>query len=306
MQINQSTLDALYKGYRVIYMAEYQGAASGIIDRAAMMTTSKSAEEFYKWLGAVPGMREFLGEADIQNLAANGFSIMNKTFHDTVGIPREDIERDNYGIYNPMFSAMGEAARQHPDSLLADMILNGFGRKCYTGKNFFDSNHEPQKGGTKFSNVGNKKLSAANFVVGRANIKSRLNAKGRPMNLGKDLVLVVSPNYEDVGRKIVVADMVASAAGTASETNVNKGTARLEVWPELAANPDAWFILEMGKVIKPFINQVEKKTEFNAATNVNTENVMLFQKFLYQAYGRYNVGYGLPELAYGSDGSQAA
>lgn len=301
MQINQENLAALYRGFRTIYMAEYQGGGDSLITRAAMVSNSTNAQEFYKWLGAVPGMREFLGEAEIENLASHGFSIDNKVFHSTVGLPRVDIERDNYGTYNPMFQAMGEAARQHPDSLLADAMINGFGRKCYTGKNFFDTNHEPQKGGTKFSNLGTKKLSAANFEAARAAIKSVRNAKGRPMNNGRDLVLVVSPDYEATARKIVVADKAAGG-----EDNVNKGTARLEVWGELAASTHMWFLIEMGKTIKPFIHQIEKRTEFNSATDTGSVNVMLTQQFVYQSYGRYAVGYGLPELAWGSTGADAA
>lgn len=305
MQVNESTLSALFKGYRTIYLDAYQGGPVKVKDWA-METSSTKASEFYGWLGSVPGMKKLVGEATIENLAAHAFTILNEIFHNTVGIKREDIERDSYGTYNPFMAAMGMAAAQHPDELLANAMTAGFDTKCYTGKNFFDTNHEPQKGKTKFSNVGTKKLSAANFQDARANIKGRLNAQGRPMGLGIDLVLVVSPSNEATGRTILIADMVAAAAGTAGVTNVNKGTARLEVWPQLAATPDAWFLLEVGYPIKPFIHQIERRTEFNAAVDPKTLNVMLTQQFVYQAYGRYAVGYGLPELAWGSDGSTAA
>ena len=300
MQINQSNLEALYKGYRTIFLEGFQGTTQTLAARAAMMTTSRSAQELYKWLGAVPGMKEFLGEASIENLSSHGFAIANKTFHDTVGVPREDIERDTYGIYNPMFAAMGDAAKQHPDALLAAAMLAGFTSQCYTGKNFFDTNHEPEKGGVKFSNKGTKKLSSDNFRAARAALKSVRNAKGRPIGNGRQLQLVVSPDYEATARQILVADVVAN------NTNVDKGTATLEVWPELAASPHAWFLLEVGKSVKPFINQQEKATEFNAATDPKTLNVMLTQQFVYQAYGRYNLSYGLPELAWGSTGADAA
>lgn len=300
MQITPSTLRAINKQFRSLYDEAYQGGPA-LVPNFAMRTTATTAEGVYGWLGAVPSMREWIGDAVINNLRAHEYSIPNKEFELTVGVDRVDIERDNLGVYSPMVQAIGASARQHPDQLLADRLLGGFTQKGYTGKNFFDLNHEPVVGGTKFSNKGTKKLSTANYETARQNIKSRLNSAGRPMNLGKDLVLIVSPTYEATARKILVADKVGGG-----DDNVNKGTARLEVWPLLAASEHAWFLMDVGQVIKPFIYQVEKETQFHSLTNPDSEEVMLKKRFVHQAEGRYNVGFGLPELAYGSTGADAA
>jgi phage major head subunit gpT-like protein len=300
MQLNQANLSALYKGYRTIFLNALQGGKA-MWPNFAMKTTSTSEEEFYHWLGAVPGMRKLLGEIQIRNLSSHRFSIVNDEFESTIAVKQSHIERDTYGVYNPLFQAMGVASAQHPDELVASLFINGFTNKCYTGKNFFDLNHEPKAGGTKFSNKGAKKLSAANYEAARANIKSRLNAEGRSMNLGQDLVLVVSPTYEATARQIVVADKAASGAD-----NVNKGTARLEVWPQLATSEHAWFLIEAGHPIKPFIFQEEKPTSMESLTSMDSDHVFKKHEFLYQAYGRYNAGYGLPELAWGSTGADAA
>lgn len=300
MQLTPATLRAINKQFKSLYDEAYQGGPA-LVPNFAMRTTATTAEGVYGWLGAVPSMREWLGDAVIQNLKSHEYRLPNKEFEMTIGVDKVDIERDSLGVYTPMLSAMGAAARQHPDQLLADTLIAGFVGKGYTNQAFFSANHEPSKGGTKFSNVGTKKLSAANFETARANIKGRLNSKGRPMNLGKDLVLIVSPKYESTARAIVVADKVGGG-----NDNVNKGTARLEVWPLLSAAEDAWFLMDVGQVIKPFIYQVEKETQFHSLDDPNSAEVILKKKFIHQAEGRYNVGYGLPELAYGSDGSQAA
>lgn len=302
MIITSENLKSLNKGFRVLFDQAYHGAgAKPLVDSFALRTTSTSAEEFYGWLGAVPGLRELLGEVVIRNLSDLNYSIKNREFESTIGVKRKDIERDNFGMYNMLFTAMGAAAANHPDELMFDLITGGFSNKCYTGKNFFDSDHEPVKGKQKFSNKGTKKLSATNFQTARANLKSRLNTEGRPMNLGRDLVLVVSPNYEATARQIVVAERDAAGA-----TNVNQGTARLEVCPLLAAAPDNWFLFDVGYVFKPFINQIELEAEFVSATDPTSEHALLKKEWLYQAYRRGNLGYGLPELAYGSTGADAA
>ena len=41
-------------------------------------------------------------------------------------------------------------------------------------------------------------------------------------------------------------------------------------------------------------------------TQPDSDHVFKKHEFLYQAYGRYNAGYGLPELAFGSTGVDAA
>lgn len=301
MIITTEALEAINKGFKSLFLEAYHGGTSPKVDVFAMLSTSSSEEEIYGWLGALPGLRELVDEIQIANLVEHAYGIKNKEWERTIAVKRTKIERDNLGVYSPLFTAMGLAARAHPDQLLADALLNGFDRKCYTGKNFFDSNHEPVKGKVKFSNVGTKKLSAANFETARENIKSRLNPEGEPMDLGLDLRLVVSPKNESLGRQIIIADSLAGGG-----TNVNKGTATLEVWPRLAADPEAWFLLDVGHPVKPFINQVEVETEFTSIDNPRDHHVFVKKEFLHQAYRRGNLGYGLPELAYGSDGTTAA
>lgn len=310
MQINQASLAALYKGYRVQFLDAIQGAKPMWSD-IAMKTMSNAAEEIYHWLGSVPGMRKLIGEIAVQNLQAHNYSIKNDEFEMTLAVKQADVERDTYGIYNPLFQSMGLAAAQHPDELVGNLLINGFTTLDYTGKNFFDTakKSEPDSAIT-FTNKTTLKLNDVNFVAARTSIKSRLNAKGRPMGLGRDLVLVVSPKNEQLARTILQADFVQQAATGATSavggvTNINKGTARFVVWPQLAvaSADDYWFLFDAGYPVKPFIFQEEKPVSLQSLTNANDDHVFKKHEFLYQAYGRYNAGYGLPELAWGSNGT---
>lgn len=310
MQINQGNLHNLFKTFNVLYNEALQGATPMYGD-IALQTTSTGNSEEYHWLGAVPGMKKFLGDTVLRNLSAHGYTIKNEEWDDTVVIPRKDIENDKYGVYSPLFSALGLAAAQHPDELVANLLLAGFTTLCYTGKNFFDSNHEPEKGKLKFTNKMTAKLSAAGYRQARANLIGRRNAEGRSMGLGRKLKLVVSPENEATARQILIADMAiqagsgASAASVASVTNVDKGTAELMVWPYLAGQ-NAWFLLEVGMPVRPVIFQTNLKPVLTPVTDPQSDTVALKKKFLFQAYGRYNAGFGLPEFAIGSDGSTDA
>ncbi|MGC3991690.1 MAG: Mu-like prophage major head subunit gpT family protein [Chthoniobacteraceae bacterium] len=178
MQINQATLAALFKGYRVQFLEAYQ-AGQPMWPQVAMKTTSGSAEEIYHWLGAVPGMRKLAGEVDFANLSAYKFAIANEEWHDTVAVKQADIERDSYGIYNPMFQSLGLAAAQHPDELVASLLVNGFTAHDYLGSAFFGTNKAYTDSKVKFTNKGTAKLSANSFATARTNIKSRVNSQGR-------------------------------------------------------------------------------------------------------------------------------
>jgi phage major head subunit gpT-like protein len=58
--------------------------------------------------GSGPNLKE---RGHIGNLVANGFTIKNRKFESTLEIDRDDIADDRLGVFKPMFSEMGQAAR---------------------------------------------------------------------------------------------------------------------------------------------------------------------------------------------------
>jgi phage major head subunit gpT-like protein len=314
MLVNAANVAELFRKFRVIFMEAYHGAGDQKWQQLAMDVQSSAASESYDWLGAMPTMRKLVGEIQVRNLSANKWEIVNDEYENTIGIKRRDIERDSFGLYRPLIQTMAADARKVPDYLVANLLANGFTQKDYTGKNFFDANKEGTKGTDyPFTNKTTLKLSADNYAAGRRNLLERRAANGRLMDLGKDLVLVVAPKNEQLAKQILQNDFMMqvarNAAGSenvaaAATDNVNKGTARLMMWTLLAQyNSDAWFIIEMGLPLKPFIVQTEVAPAVNGVTNINDSEVIKYQHFLYQAYARFGAGYGMPELVYGSDGS---
>jgi phage major head subunit gpT-like protein len=86
---------------------------------------------------------------------------------------------------------------------------------------------------------------------------------------------------------------------------VNRATARLEVWPHLAAttNPNAWFLYDEGSPYRPFVYQEEKPLALLSVTDPEDSHVLLKKEVLNQAYGRYNVGLFMPQLIIGGRGT---
>lgn len=291
------------KGFAIKFDEAYQGAAEPLSARLMDTIPSSSMIEEHDWLGAFPNIRELVDEIQINNLRAHGFVIRNKEWESTIGLKVVDVIGDRLGLYSRNAATMGTVARYHPDQLLADLLANGFTSGTdYTGTAFFAAGKVAHTGATAFTNVTTGRLTADRYAAGLANLKARVNAKGRSMGLGKNLVLVCSPLYEQVARQILEASTVSTGG-----TNVLKGTAKLEVWPELSANnmEHTWFIFEVGSVMKPFMRQELLPWQYFAITNPADSYVVTKKQFLWQVYGVSNVGYGLPEMAYGSDGTVA-
>mgnify|MGYP000770837899 CR=1 FL=1 len=292
MIINPQTLRGIYMGFNTLFNKAFEGVTP-MYTEVAMVTPSTTAAETYAWLGDIPGMREWIGDREIQNLTASGYTIRNKPFELTFGVDRDDVEDDKIGLYNPSVENLAQAAAAHPDKLIFELLKNGFSELCYDGKAFFATDHPVGK--DKASNKGTAKLSMDAYKTARTSMMSLKNSKGRPLALVPDL-LVVPPALEADARDILVADFINGTK------NTMQGTAEIHVEPRLASD-SAWFLLCTKRPVKPLIYQQRKKAKFVSKTNETDDNVFMSKKFIYGADSRGNAGFGFWQMAYGSDGT---
>ena len=140
MIINGSVLKSLRQGFTSLYMAA-MNTAEPKWQKVAMLVVSTTSGQNYGWMANTSSFREWLGDRVIQNLSAFEFFIKNRSFENTIGVGRDDIEDDNVGVYAPRFQQLGHDAATHPDELVFDLLVNGFTQPCYDGQNFFDTDH---------------------------------------------------------------------------------------------------------------------------------------------------------------------
>lgn len=107
----------------------------------AMQVSSSTASNTYDWLGDFPSLREWVGDRVVKDMKENAYQITNKLFEGTVGIARTHIEDDNVGTAGNRIRALAQAAAQHPDVMIADLIKAGNTSLCYDGQFFFDTDH---------------------------------------------------------------------------------------------------------------------------------------------------------------------
>ena len=150
MLISKQNLDLVFNGFKTVYNQAFDGTKS-YKDTLAMTVSSQAREEQYGWLGQFPALRKWVGDRHVKALTSHGFTIKNEKFESTVAIDRDDISDDRLGIYSPMFSEMGRVTKQHPDTLIFDLMMKGFETMCFDGQNFFDTDHpkDPYEGVTE-------------------------------------------------------------------------------------------------------------------------------------------------------------
>jgi phage major head subunit gpT-like protein len=62
----------------------------------------------------------------------------------------------------------------------------------------------------------------------------------------------------------------------------------------------AWFLIDDGRAIKPIIFQMRRRANFVAKDQQEDDNVFFRNEYVYGVDGRWNVGFGLWQLAYAS------
>ncbi len=140
MIVNAQNMKAIFEGFSAAFTKGLHGTTTHYRD-VAMIVPSSSRENHYAWLGQLPGIREWLGDRIVNNLATHGFKVENRDFESTISVARNDIEDDNYGVFGPLFQEMGRTSAEHPDELIFSLLATGFSSTCYDGQYFFDTDH---------------------------------------------------------------------------------------------------------------------------------------------------------------------
>ncbi|AGG89923.1 Mu-like prophage major head subunit gpT family protein [Rhodanobacter denitrificans] len=140
MIINAGNLKTLFVAFKAAFQAGL-GMAESQYKRICTIVPSTTGSEEYGWLGSFPGMREWLGDRVINGVKSHGYTIKNKPFELTVGVPRAAIEDDQYGVFTPMQQELGRATEAHPDELAFGLLKAGISTPCYDGQYFFDTDH---------------------------------------------------------------------------------------------------------------------------------------------------------------------
>jgi phage major head subunit gpT-like protein len=298
MIINSATLQSATRAVRGLFLTQLAATAS-LLPLLTMPATTTTGEAVFGWLGNLPSMKPFKDELDKQALAVSDWTVKTAEYAMGYSIPALAIKRDQFGIYNPVFSAAGQRAGEHRDFMLAAKLKAGFTTSDYTGKNFFDTGKLFVKGAkTTFDNKSTKQLTLAYYRAARKALRNIKDPAGYPVIGSPQFTLIVGPELEGAAKDILMAERLANGA-----SNVEYNSAKLEVWNFI--DDAKWYLAVTNSPLKPFIMLDEIKLDLYAKQDHNSEAVFNRHEYEYQAYAVNKVDFGLPQLILGSTGADA-
>lgn len=298
MPLTRSDMPNLLEdGLKTVFF-EALDATIGDYERIATIVPSESDEENYPWLGAVPAVREFVDERMPLGLLENNYTIRNKTWESSVAIERAAVEDDKYGQIRLRIQSLAREAKRHMDELVFTLLRNGFSAACYDGQYFFDTDHSTGESGSQ-SNKGTTALDAAALQAAITAMMKYKDDRGKFLGVVPDL-LVVPSDLQWTAMELLESTYWPEEGTTTAKaaSNVLKGKLDLLVSPYLTDTSD-WFVLSTKGVIKPLILQSRTPVEF-AALEADSESGFMRDQYIYGVRARYNAGYGLWQMAYGS------
>jgi len=298
MPLTRSDMPNLLEdGLKTVFF-EALDATIGDYERVATIVPSESDQEDYPWLGAVPAIREFVDERLPLGLLENNYTIRNKTWESSIAIERAAIEDDKYGQIKLRVQSLAREAKRHMDQLVFTLLKNGFASTCYDGQYFFDTDHVSGESGTQ-SNKGTSALDAAALQAAITAMMKFKDDKGKFLGIVPDL-LVVPPDLQWTAMELLESTYWPQSATNTLKvaSNVLKGKLDLLVSPYLTDTND-WFVLSTKGIVKPVILQSRTPVEF-AALESDSESGFMRDQYIYGVRARYNAGYGLWQMAYGS------
>lgn len=270
-------------------------AATPFYPTITTRVNSMRDSENYGWLGAMPGMREWLGDRLFKQLRAAQYSLANKTWENSLLISKENLEDDVLGMYGPVLADLAAEATHHPDELVITALVNGESTACFDGQFFFDTDHSWGDSGTQDNDLTSNIVTANDptaaefktaYHAAREALVGFKNDQGknfvRPIVTGlSDLLILVPPNMQQAATEAVEAQLLGGG-----DTNIVLDRPRIVTSPLLTADTK-WYLFNLAGSLRPLVFQARRPLgrQMKGLDDRETKDV----KFMADA--RYNVGY---------------
>ena len=299
MDINRKTMDVLFQGFNTNFLNGLEKVPASW-QKFCSVIPSGTASNVYPFLEQFGGMREWIGERVTKDLASRKMEVLNRDFEETVAVPGNDIEDDQYGIYSTLIAQMGcHAARLWHDLAVEALVSNPL---WADDLNFFSS--ERLYGENTICNLSSDTLSASTYAAARMTMMNYKGHTNRNLGIIPNL-LIVGPKNEEIAfgilkdRLHVQAVNEGSVSGIAATDNPWNGSAELLVLPELSGEyEDNWYLAATDGVLKPVFVQQRKMPSLVRLDSEGDENVFRRKEYIYGTSARGASFLAFPHLIY--------
>lgn len=304
MDINRTNMQALFTGYNMIFRDAF---ATLVKDQTFMRFTQEvsasTAQIDMPLLEQLSGMREWLDVRQIKNLRSDKLSIRARNFEDTVGVKREDVEDDQYGLYNSLFANMAaNAANLAPD--IANTLLGDPSKaKWLDGADFFATGTTRKYGKNAIVNKGTAELSYESFNEAYATMRAYKGHAGDLLHVKPTLLLhgpALRVEAADLIKSPIRAVPVKNNDNVAAAVTLPNPNANLVDTLEMdGINGRDWYLVDASKPFKPLILFMRKRPDSLVRLDREEDGeVFMNRQFVYGTYGRAEIALAMPHLIY--------
>ncbi|MBS1706252.1 MAG: Mu-like prophage major head subunit gpT family protein [Armatimonadetes bacterium] len=311
MAITKSDIpDLLLPGLRAEFELAYRSELNNsVAEKIATVINTTQPSQKYAWLGAPPAMREFVDERSPAGMSTYALTIEDRTFESTIAVDRKAIEDDQLDFIRLRIRDLALRVAAHRHQLVVSALTGGFTTAGIDGVSFFASNH-PGSPGASYGNVTSQALGSDSLGAAISAMMAVPDDQGIPLGIMPD-TLVVGPSNLWLATELVESPVVVyrgNATDTAASTpylNAFRGKLNVVVSPFISGtSKDMWFVLDTKRPIRPVVLQQRSDVpvEFAALeAGSGSESAFMRDRFYYGVRGRYNVGLGLWQAAYGGN-----
>lgn len=299
MDINRKNMDFLFQGFNNCFADALAGAENSW-QKFCCTVPSGSAANIYPFLEQFGGMREWVGDRQIKNVASGKLEVVNRDFEDTVSIPRNDIEDDQYGVYSMLIAQMGANAGKLWQTLAVKALLAE--DHWMDDKAFFSE--ERFYGESPIVNKSSATLSADSYSQARRTMMEYCGHNNSNLGIMPSL-LITGPKNEEMAFSILKdrlqlrSHSAGSVSGVGTAENPWNNSAELLILPELSGEyEDCWFLCAVSGVLKPVFVQQRKLPALTRLDHDSDENVFSRKEYIYGTDARGEAFKAFPHLIY--------
>lgn len=298
--ITRQRLDALRTDFSLLFGSAYT-ATTIWSPRLASDVQSDSKSTTYGWLAQQLAMREWIGPRVVQNLAEHDYQVPNKPYEATVELSKFDIEDDILGVFRGMtIPQLAFAAKKLPDRNLKALIQSS--TQGFDGVSLFNDSHPtfaPPQFTQTYDNLHTQDLDGDGVQAVYAAMASFTGEDGNPLGIVPNLLIVppqLARNAYVVANSTTYAIPGVTTGLSVAVDNPLRGMFDVLMVPELANEPNNWYMADTTKPIKPFVRQIRQAANFVSRDNPEDPKVFDQAVFTYGVDAREAMAITLPFL----------
>ena len=299
MDINRTNMQALFTGYNMVFRDAFASYVDTAYTKFVTEVNAGTSQIDMPMLEQLSGMREWIGPREIKNLATKKLSIVPRTWEDTVGVKREDIEDDQFGLYNPLFQTMAMNAANLPNDIANELLAGAASATWLDGAAFFGTARKYGK--NTIANKGTAALSHDSFNAAYDAMRAYKGHGGKSLGVKPNLLLH-GPSLRTAVADLIKSPFRAVTQGEAAVTLPNPNHNLVETVEVDGITNSDWFLLDARKPFKPIIMFMRKRADkLIRMDREEDENVFMNRTFIYGTDGRAEVAFAMPHLIYFAD-----